>query len=267
MTTAPNLAADTSPLGQDSDISIETMAMGVSYPIPRFIRGVARRDNPKPGSGAIIQKGQQLYVEALRGLDLAVETGTRLGVLGANGAGKSTLLRILTGIYPPTTGSVRVSGRIGSMLDINTGFDQNETGRDNIFLRGIFMGMSQEIIEERMDGICSFSGLGDYLDMPLFSYSSGMRARLSFAIATGFEVDIIIMDEWLSAGDASFREQAQRHMNDYVEKAGIVVLASHSEGMLKRVCNRGIVLDSGNLVFDGPIDDSIEFHVSRNKQV
>jgi len=174
--------------------------------------------------------------------------GDRVGIMGHNGSGKTTLLRVLAGAYEPVAGSIVVDGRIASMLSITLGMDMEATGFENIFLRATIMGLKPKQVAPLADDICEFSELGDYIHMPMRTYSSGMSMRLAFAISTSIAADIILMDEWLSAGDASFSEKAQSRLTRLVDQAKILVLASHDEQLIRRSCNKILQLDHGDLV-------------------
>lgn len=187
------------------------------------------------------------YVEALRDVSFSLEKGARLGVFGHNGSGKSTLLKVLAGIFPPQKGTVDVRGSVGSFVDLATGVDGDLTGQDNIIVRGLMMGRSRQQVREKVDSIVDFSGLGDFIHMPIRTYSSGMWARLAFAIATAFESEVILLDEWLSVGDESFQKKAQERLKSVVDKASILVLASQSMDLLRSQCNQIIVLEHGQI--------------------
>jgi ABC-type polysaccharide/polyol phosphate transport system ATPase subunit len=195
-------------------------------------------------------------VVALDGISFALEAGDRLGLVGSNGAGKTTLLKVLYGIYPPHSGSVVVNGRVDALFNIRLGFRAEATGRRNIELRGLVNGWSAKEIAKRMDAIIEFSELGEFIDMPFKSYSAGMAARLAFSTATTLEPEILVMDEWIGAGDPKFQEKARARMNDLAEKAGIIVLASHNHALLRRICNKILHLEGGRVVaFYDDIDD------------
>ncbi|WP_075191536.1 ABC transporter ATP-binding protein [Maricaulis sp. W15] len=193
-------------------------------------------------------------VRALDGISFEVHEGERLGLVGANGSGKTTLLQALAGIYPPEKGSIVVEGQRTSLVNINLGMRSEATGNKNITLRGLASGRTRAEIEERRAEIAAFAGLGEFIDLPVDTYSAGMRMRLNFAIATAFEPDILILDEWLSAGDAKFRKAANERMATFVGRAGILVLASHSASLLQTNCTRGLWLHDGKVHMDGPID-------------
>jgi lipopolysaccharide transport system ATP-binding protein len=196
--------------------------------------------------------GQHVSVRALDSLSFEFNQGDRIGLVGHNGSGKTTLLRVLSGIYSPTKGDLRVCGRVVSLLDVSMGLDPDATGFENIYLRGIMSGYTPYEIREKTEEIADFSELGEYLDFPVRTYSSGMLLRLAFAISTNVEADILIMDEWLSVGDNDFSAKAAARLESLVDSASILVLASHSQELIAQVCNRQISLEHGKIV------DSIE---------
>ena len=203
---------------------------------------------------------RKVTISALKDVCLTFKDGDRVGLIGHNGAGKTTLLRVLSGILPPMEGRLRIEGRLAGLLSIQMGLDQNASGYENIIIRARYMGCSEEEIAERFDDICSFSELGDYLHLPLKTYSSGMRVRLAFSIATAFDPDILILDEWLSAGDATFRDKASMRLKGLIAQSGIFVMATHQPGLMKSMCNKGVVMSKGRVRFIGEIDDALEWH-------
>ena len=207
------------------------------------------------GTGGRIARdsGNRLCVRALEDVSLRLRHGDRVGLVGRNGAGKTTLLRVLAGAYEPIHGLVQRRGRIASLLNVSLGIDPEATGYENIMTRGMFLGLMPGQVRERMDEIAEFSELGDYLAMPMHTYSTGMRLRLAFAVCTSFEPEILLMDEWLSVGDRSFVEKAKRRLEGFVERAGILVLASQNAALLGRICTTGVVLDAGQVKARGPI--------------
>ncbi len=189
-------------------------------------------------------------VHALKDLTLELNSGDRLGVMGPNGAGKSTLLRLLAGIYDPSAGSIEANGSIACLIDPMMGIEPEATGNENIVLRGLVMGLSRREIDRLTPEIADFSGLADYLAMPVRTYSTGMAMRLAFSISTSIHADILLMDEWLSVGDAEFTAKAEQRMKDMVSRSGILVLASHSPDLIERECNRVIRIEGGRIVDD-----------------
>jgi lipopolysaccharide transport system ATP-binding protein len=192
--------------------------------------------------------GEHVVIRALNGISFEVNEGDRVGIIGHNGSGKSTLLRVLVGAYEPVRGTAEVSGRIASMLSLTLGIDVEATGYENVFLRGALMGLKRSQIEAIADEICDFSGLGDYIHMPMRTYSSGMYMRLAFAISTSMDADIVVMDEWLSAGDHSFAEKAEQRLTRLIDRAKILVLASHDENLIRRSCTKILELNHGDMV-------------------
>lgn len=191
-------------------------------------------------------------VEALRDVSLELRDGDRLGVMGHNGAGKSTLLQVLAGVYPPTRGQYRCTGSIASLVNPLLGIEREATGYENIMIRGLVLGLDRRTIRAHTPDIAEFSGLGDYLAMPVHTYSTGMMMRLAFAITTSVRPDILLMDEWLSVGDAAFRKQAEERMKALVASSGILVLASHSADLIARECNRVLELSHGQVIREEP---------------
>lgn len=205
--------------------------------------------------GVFVRQGRRQYIQALEGVSFDLAEGDRLAIVGHNGSGKSTLLRALGGIYPPFAGTVESNGRIASLFNISLGFRQEASGYRNIILKGLMSGRSMREIERVLPEIVEFSGLGGYIDMPLHTYSQGMAMRLAFSIATSFPNDILLMDEWIGAGDAAFREKVVERMNNYVEAAKIIVIASHSSVLLKRIANRAVWLESGKIRASGQVEE------------
>jgi ABC-type polysaccharide/polyol phosphate transport system ATPase subunit len=231
-------------------VSIRARNIGLRYPVPRDVK---LRAEPRTTVGGrfFAGHGGRNYVTALEDVSFELKAGDRLGLVGSNGAGKTTLLKVLYGVYEPTAGSLEAQGRRDALFNINLGFRSQASGRRNIELRGLINGWSTREIDQRLDEIINFSELGDFIDMPVESYSQGMTARLAFAIATSFEPEILLMDEWIGAGDKGFRDKAKARLEKMVTRAGIIVLASHDGGLLQRVCNRIISLEHGRINWDG----------------
>lgn len=188
---------------------------------------------------------------ALRDVSFKIEKGDRLGVMGFNGAGKSTLLKVVAGVLKPTMGKVKIRGVIAPMLELGAGFDMNYTGKENIFLYGATMGYSRKFLEEKYDEIVEFSELGKFINTPMKNYSSGMKSRLGFAIATAVKPDILILDEVLSVGDATFKEKSEQRIMELMDDGVTVLFVSHSTERVKKICNKAIILTKGQLVASG----------------
>jgi len=196
-------------------------------------------------------------VKILDGLNFTVNAGDRLAIIGHNGAGKSTLLRLLAGIYYPTSGSLTINGTAKGLFDVSMGMNPNATGLENIYLRGLQMGMTLGEIKTKIPQIMEFTELDNDIHKVFDTYSSGMRLRLAFAVSTMIEPDILLMDEWLGAGDVRFKSKVKQRMDGLVEKSTSLVLASHNTGLLKQLCTKGLVIEKGKQVFFGPLDEAI----------
>lgn len=191
-------------------------------------------------------------------VNFSARPGDRIGLLGLNGAGKTSLLKVLAGIYPPSRGEIRHEGQVGTLLSLNAGFDPEATGRENTFLQGLTMGYRLKQMRARLPEIEAFADIGEYFDLPVRTYSSGMLVRLGFAIATAFDPDILIMDEWLSVGDERFAEKAEARLSRVVDRAHILVLATHNPMLLERICNRVLVIHHGRIAYDGDVAGALE---------
>lgn len=202
-------------------------------------------------------KGDIRYNEfwALKNVNFNVQKGDRVGILGLNGAGKSTLLKVISGVLKPTKGRVLVNGKIAPLLELGAGFDMQYTGRENIYLYGSVLGFSRSFLTEKYQEIAEFSELGKFLDVPLKNYSSGMRARLGFSIATIVEPEILILDEVLSVGDAKFRKKSENKVKSMFDKGVTVLFVSHNISQVKSLCNKAILLEHGELIASGDVDD------------
>ncbi len=212
----------------------------------------------RAATGGILHRGpaDRVVVQALDGINLEIHNGDRVGLVGPNGSGKSTLLRVIAGSYEPISGSVEVQGRVASMLSIWLGMDVDATGYENIYMRGAILGARRREIDNLIDEIREFTELGDYLNMPLRTYSSGMAMRLAFAISTSVSADIILMDEWLSVGDASFAKKAKARLSKLLDEAKVLVLASHQLDLIREQCNRIVELDHGRVTLIENVGES-----------
>jgi len=223
----------------------------------RVVGGVLRRPS---------ETGNRVVVRALDNVSLTINHGDQLGLIGHNGAGKSTLLRVLAGIYEPSLGSITIDGDISPLFDISPGLDLDDSGYENIVTCALLLGMSRDEIERKMPEIAAFTELSDYLSLPARTYSSGMLVRLGFAIATAIDPEILLLDEGLGAGDARFATRAAKRVEAMIERSSIMVLASHSDELIRQMCNRVILLDHGRVLADGPTTDVLDMYTQMNKE-
>ena len=238
----------------------EISAKNISLVFPLYGRQSPPDDPASVPSPRLIhdRAGRVIGVKALIDVNLELKGGQRLGIIGANGSGKTTLLQLLAGIYTADSGTLKVVGKRSNLINIGLGVRPQATGRRNILLAGLAAGHSRAEILDRQDEIEAFSELGEFLNMPVTTYSAGMRMRLSFAIATAFDPEILILDEWLSAGDATFKRKATERMSHFVDTAGILVLASHSVSLLRKNCDIGLWLHEGRVAEFGDIEQVLE---------
>lgn len=252
-------------------LQIEAENLCIEYPIyERWSRSlrhhlVIQRLGGKPteeprsllsvGARIVANRRGMVVVRALDNISFVIRDGDRLGIVGHNGAGKTTLLKAIAGIYEPISGNLTVTGRISPLFNLQEGMNPDSTGRENIWLRGRILGMSTGMIASCIDDIAEFTQLGDYLEMPIRTYSSGMLVRLAFAIATSVKHEILLMDEMIGAGDATFIEKAEARLRDFVEETGIMVVASHSPSILRRWCNKAMLLHHGHLILMSSVDE------------
>ena len=208
-----------------------------------------------PGSQKFNTYESDGTVHALKNLSLKIQDGERVAIIGHNGAGKSSFLKMVAGIYPPTSGQLRVKGRISSMFELATGFEMESSGWDNIYLRGLMLGETPASIKSKMREIGDFTELGEFLNMPVKYYSSGMFLRLAFSISTTIQPDILLLDEIVAAGDAAFLEKAKRRLDNMINTAKIMVYVTHSMAQAEAMCNRCLWLERGVLMMDGPVKE------------
>jgi len=197
---------------------------------------------------------------ALKGVSFEVERGDKFGIVGLNGAGKSTILKIISGVMKPTEGNIQVKGSMVPLLEMGAGFDPDYTGRENIFLKGALLGYNRRFLEEKFDEIVEFSELEEFIDVPLKNYSSGMKARLAFSIATMVEPEILILDEVLSVGDAKFQQKSREKMNSLLNEDATVLFVSHSTYQVKTICNKAIWLHQGELIAEGSAEEVCDLY-------
>lgn len=231
-----------------------------------WVTSILGKEDPYLKIGSVndrSKKADSEYVWALRNIDFKVEQGDVVGIIGRNGAGKSTLLKILSKVTGPTTGSIKAKGRIGSLLEVGTGFHPEMTGRENIYLNGAILGMTKVEINRKLDGIVDFSGCERYIDTPVKRYSSGMTVRLGFAVAAFLEPEILVVDEVLAVGDAEFQKKAIGKMQDVSSSEGRTVLfVSHNMSSIQQLCRKGILLKNGMIERIGPVGDVVDYYLS-----
>lgn len=248
-------------------VHVSLTNVGVEFQVMTDRERSFRRTLVQAATGGLLQltNRRKVFISGLKDVNLQMMPGERLGLMGHNGAGKTTLLRVLNGVFIPTSGDAVVSGTIASLIDVSLGMDPEASGMKNIYLRGAMLGLSRRLVDERIDEIVEFSGLGEFIDMPVRTYSTGMELRLSFSVSTIATPDILVMDEWLSVGDDSFRAKAQDRLTQMVSEAKILALASHSRRLLELNCTRGLVLEHGRVIKDAPIQEATEFYFSNER--
>ena len=204
---------------------------------------------------------------ALKNISFTVNRGDRIGIIGHNGAGKSTLLKVFSRITPPTEGEIEIKGRVSSLLEVGTGFNMELTGRENVYLNGSILGMSREEIDRKFNDIVEFSEVGQFIDTPVKKYSSGMFVKLAFAVSANLDPDILIVDEVLAVGDMKFQEKCLGKMSDVANDGRTVVYVSHSMRTIQQLCNRVIVMDHGQVIFDGDVDEGVKIYMNNNMKI
>jgi lipopolysaccharide transport system ATP-binding protein len=247
---------DASPAATDTDAAaIDAEGICVDFPLYHGNARSLKRAVFSTVSGRVAADTKhRVVVQALRDISFQLRSGDRLGLIGGNGAGKTTLLRTLAGIYEPQTGHVRVQGSLNALLDPNLGMNVDLTGRENIMLRGLYNGLSLAAIRQLEKDVAAFAELGEFIDLPVRVYSSGMVVRLGFALATAIRPQVLLMDEWFLAGDATFMERARVRLEDMVRGADILVLSTHVADVVLNWCTRVIWLDQGRIRADGPAE-------------
>jgi ABC-2 type transport system ATP-binding protein len=247
---------------EDRYIRIQNVSL--FYPILNSerasVRGWMRAIAGSADTAFFKDSGGHKLVRALDNLSFEVASGVRLGLLGSNGAGKSTLLKMIAGIYPPSTGKLDIGGTISSVLDLGVGMDSDATGRDNIVLMGYLRGFSRQESESHIEDVVEFADIGNFIDMPIRTYSAGMMTRLAFALATTIVPDILLLDEIVAAGDAAFVNKSRLRMESVMKRARILVFASHANNLIRAYCNKGLVIEKGRMLFFGDVDEAIAIH-------
>ena len=239
-----------------SSAALTLKQVSVSFPIYHGAsRSLKKSLMYRTSGGKIAQDvNQRIVVEALHEISLSLGESDRLALIGANGAGKTTLLRVMAGVYEPTSGLVTINGRVSTIFDVGIGIDPELNGYDNIRLRGMLLQLSSTEIDEKMQEIADFTELGDYLHMPVRTYSSGMMMRLTFAVSTCFVPEIVLMDEWILAADLHFMTKAHKRIDEFIKKSSIFVLASHNFDLLQHWCTKALWLQNGRIRDFGPIE-------------
>jgi len=248
--------------------SIVVEHVTVEFPIYGSQKSLRKELFGRATGGLIRREGarnRRVTVRALSDVSLRLGDGDRLGLIGHNGAGKSTLLRVLAGVYEPAGGRVAISGRVSPLFNTSPGLDMDDTGYDNIRTCGLLLGMTRDEIARKIPDIEQFSELGDYLSLPVRTYSTGMMTRLSFAIGTAIDPEILLLDEGLGAGDARFAERAARRVDELIARSRVLVLASHSTDLIRSMCNRAMLFESGRITAAGAVEEVIEIYDQLNQ--
>lgn len=206
------------------------------------------------------KSSRYVEVEALTHVSFTLRPGDRVALIGSNGSGKSTLLRTIARIYHPSLGRMQVRGRVAALFDTSFGLDFESNGYENIYLRGLLLGIGRDQMRAKIDEIAHFTGLGGFLNMPLRTYSAGMVARLAFTISTTVAADVLLIDEGIGVADEAFMMKAEKRLKHFAERSPIVVLASHKEELVEKICTRGIVMEHGQILFDGRIESALQFY-------
>jgi ABC-2 type transport system ATP-binding protein len=235
-------------------VRIETRQASVDFPIfDAKTRSLKKAVLGMVGGNITADDRKVPVIQALHDIDISIEEGDRVALVGHNGAGKSTLLRLLSGIYAPSSGSATIEGRVAPVFDLGVGMDPEISGYENIMIRGLFLGMSRKQMESRVDEIADFTELGDFLSMPLRTYSTGMRVRLALGVVTSIDPEILLFDEGIGAVDAAFLGKAQSRLQELVQRAGLLVFASHSDEFLRKLCTSAIWMEHGRVKMQGEL--------------
>jgi ABC-2 type transport system ATP-binding protein len=247
--------------GKGTEHAIDVSDLGVRYSL-RF----SRKSTLRQSIAQVVSRQQVEAFWALRHVSFNLLRGESLGVIGPNGAGKSTLLQVLAGIITPSEGAVDVRGHVSSLLTLGAGFDAELTGRENILLAGAFLGLDDDLVRELLPSIVDYADLGQFIDAPIKTYSSGMRARLGFSIATSVDPDILLLDEVLATGDADFRTKSKQRVIDLVRAAKGIVLVTHDMSWVTEYCNRALLLERGQVIMEGEPAEVVQLHEERSAQ-
>ncbi|MGY1772971.1 galactan export ABC transporter ATP-binding subunit Wzt/RfbE [Blastococcus sp. SYSU D00813] len=246
-------------------VRIETHEASVEFPIfDAKTRSLKKAVLGMVGGNISSDQRKVPVIQALRDISVTINEGDRVALVGHNGAGKSTLLRLLSGIYEPTRGTALIEGRVAPVFDLGVGMDPEITGYENILIRGLFLGMSRKQMESRVDQIADFTELGDFLSMPLRTYSTGMRVRLALGVVTSIDPEILLFDEGIGAVDAAFLEKAKNRLEELVSRAGLLVFASHSDEFLRRLCTSAIWMEHGQVKQQGELREVLTAYKGRD---
>lgn len=242
--------------------SILLKSVSVDFPIYNINARSFKKELLKLTTGGILKSKERtcVVIKALDDISFELKHGDRLALIGHNGAGKSTLLKTLAKIYEPTSGMIQFNGHTVPLFDLTLGFNQESTGYENIILRGLILGMSRKEIKAKMDEIVAFTELGHYLSMPIRTYSAGMQLRLAFAVTLTMRPEILLMDELIGVGDAKFMEKSEQQLKKLLDDSSIIILASHSEPVVKSICNKAILLEHGKIKYFGDVTRAFEFY-------
>jgi len=250
--------------------SISLQNVSVSFPIYSSSNRSLKNRLMQSATGGEIRSAagtnKITIVEALQDIDFAAKSGDRIGLVGHNGAGKTTLLRVLARIYEPNAGQVFVEGATVPLFDISLGMDPESTGYENILLRGLYLGLKKSQIKARMEEIADFTELGDFLNLPIRTYSAGMRMRLAFAVSTSVAPDILLIDEGIGVGDAAFIQRANARLSRFTEQVAIIVLSSHSEDLLTKMCDTSVLIEHGRAIATGPTREVLKQYRTRQTE-
>lgn len=246
------------------NVEIKLTNVSIDFPIYQGGARSAKKQLLSIATGGQIMHDadDELVVRALSNVNLQINQGERVALIGHNGSGKSTLLRTLAGVYRPTSGSIRTCGRIGTLIDTFIGIDLDATGVENIIARGLCLGMTMKEIDARIDEVADFAELGAFLELPMRTYSAGMQTRLAFSISTLIRPDILLLDEGIGTGDAGFIAKAQARLRSFADSAGILIFASHDITLSRVLCKRAIVLMHGTVIFDGKLEEGFAYYNS-----
>lgn len=240
---------------------IQLNSLSIDFPIYHLnARSIKKRFLRLTGGSLRKETAHTVIVKALDNITFTLEHGDRVGLIGHNGAGKSTLLRVLAKIYEPSQGKIHIQGKVSPLLNVMLGINPESTGYENILVRGLLLGLNQEEIQTKMQEIAEFTELGEYLSVPIRTYSAGMQLRLAFAVATCIKPEILLMDEMIEAGDAAFKKKAEARLHEFIEQSSILVLASHTNETIQRLCNKVALLEKGQLKFFGPKEEGFAIY-------